>query len=176
MSIGERKKYRRDAKIIHMAEILTMDGETLVPAIQQRRSLYTPEIEADILARLASGEGLHSICQTEDYPDRRTVLGWLQTIPGLSLKYARARTDGLDAVAWSIMDIADNLEEDPNSRRIRVEARKWVLSKLRPDKYGDRVAVEHSVGESVADVLRKRRAALSTVTLPPGAIQTPASE
>lgn len=72
-------------------------------------------------------------------------------------------------MAESIIDIADDLTEDPNSRRIRVDARKWVLSKLQPDKYGDRVAVEHSVGESVADVLRRRRAQVMAdgcVTLP----------
>ena len=38
--------------------------------------------------------------------------------------------------------IADDLTEDPNSRRVRIETRKWLLSRLRPDKYGDRTQVD----------------------------------
>ncbi len=29
-------------------------------------------------------------------------------------------------------------------RRLQVDARKWLLSKMRPEKYGDRTSLEHS--------------------------------
>lgn len=38
-----------------------------------------------------------------------------------------------------MLDIADTIAEDANSRRVRVDARKWYLSKLAPKRYGDRL-------------------------------------
>jgi hypothetical protein len=35
--------------------------------------------------------------------------------------------------------IADDETLDPNSRRIRVDTRKWIASKLKPKKYGDKI-------------------------------------
>jgi hypothetical protein len=45
--------------------------------------------------------------------------------------------------------------------KLQLDARKWLLSKLRPDKYGDRLAVdarvEHSAGAEILAALRQRR-------------------
>ncbi len=37
------------------------------------------------------------------------------------------------------MEIADDLSEDSNSRRVRIDTRKWLLSKMAPKRYGDRL-------------------------------------
>lgn len=123
---------------------------------------YTEELADEIIARLSSGETLHAICRSDDrFPAPSAISdNWCDSIPRWRERYARARNLGLDYIAEDALRIADDLTEDPNSRRIRVDTRKWLLSKLRPDKYGDRVAIEHSVGESIADILRKRRAAI----------------
>ena len=111
-------------------------------------SLYDPEIAEIILRRLAEGEGLNKICQTEGMPKRTTVIAWASpdnpAYPAFGDRYARARRDGLDAIGEGITDISDDLTEDPNSRRVRIDARKWLLSKMRPDKYGDRTTLEHT--------------------------------
>jgi len=42
-------------------------------------------------------------------------------------------------------ELVDCVDQDHIQRsKLRVDARKWLLSKLRPDKYGDRTAIEHS--------------------------------
>jgi hypothetical protein len=49
-----------------------------------------------------------------------------------------------DYVATSDEDGAHRVDHDHVSRsRLRVDSRKWLLSKLAPKKYGDRVGLEH---------------------------------
>ena len=45
----------------------------------------------------------------------------------------------MDFYAEDVVEIADN-EPDPVKARVRVDARKWIASKLLPKKYGDRPA------------------------------------
>ena len=112
---------------------------------------YSPEIAEEILRRLAAGETLRGICKDERMPDASTVVGWVVAdessthgcpLPGFAKRYARARSEGLDVIAEQMVEIADDDTDDPQSRRVRVDTRKWLLSKLRPDKYGDRTAFD----------------------------------
>ncbi len=107
-------------------------------------SKYSEDIAAKILERLANGIPLRQICAADFMPAESTVRGWAIDVPEFSVLYTRARSICLDAVAESTLEIADDLTEDPNSRRVRIDARKWLLSKMRPDKYGDRTALEHT--------------------------------
>jgi len=61
--------------------------------------------------------------------------------PGISSRYAYARAAGLDAIAEQMEEIADDKSDDANSRRVRIDTRKWLLSKLAPKKYGDRIEI-----------------------------------
>lgn len=125
-----------------------------------RPSDYTPELAAEICGRLASGSPLSKICGGEEnFPSLTTVYRWLQEKPEFRELYARAREDQADTLADEILQIAD---EDPTTtviektgqiafdgaaiahQRLRVDARKWIASKLKPKKYGDRVAQELS--------------------------------
>lgn len=57
-------------------------------------------------------------------------------------QYARAREDQADTYADQMVEIADT-EDDPQRARVRIDARKWVSSKLRPKRYGDRLDLNH---------------------------------
>ncbi len=59
----------------------------------------------------------------------------------LATQYACAREDQADYLADEIVDLADDEKIPADSRRIRVDARKWVASKLRPKQYGDKLAL-----------------------------------
>jgi hypothetical protein len=106
------------------------------------------EIENEILTRLAAGETLRAICRSENMPDASAVVQWCDSSVGVdggfAQRYAHARRLGLDAIAEETIAIADDVSLDPAGRRVAVDARKWLLSKMRPDKYGDRVATEIS--------------------------------
>jgi hypothetical protein len=45
----------------------------------------------------------------------------------------------LDYWADEIVELADRGELDPRDRQVRIDARKWIMSKLAPRRYGDRL-------------------------------------
>ena len=88
-------------------------------------------------------------------PGVSTVYRWLSLHDEFRDKYARARDDQADTLADEIIAIADEQHEvvsetgkvfDPevNRDKLRVDARKWIASKLKPKKYGDKTEVEHT--------------------------------
>ena len=72
-----------------------------------RPSDYSPEICAEICARLADGRSLRSICRDDDMPHTATVFVWLEKHPAFSEQYARARESQADALFDEALDIAD---------------------------------------------------------------------
>lgn len=91
-----------------------------------------------ICERLADGESLRTICANDDMPSKAAVFRWLHAEPDFADQYARAREAQAEALADEIVDIADAAGADPQLGKLRVEARKWVASKLKPKRYGDR--------------------------------------
>lgn len=113
-----------------------MDEETKP---RGRPSVYTPEIADEICRRLAEGESLRGICETTDFPNESTVRAWaLDNLNGFYTQYARAREIQAHKFAEDVIDIAD-LAEDAALARLRVDARKWVCSKVLPKVYGDKL-------------------------------------
>jgi len=123
-----------------------------------RPSDYSDEIADEICARLSDARSLRSICTDQDMPSQSTVFKWLRVRPEFAEQYARARDAQADALADEILDIADDgtndwmadKEEEEGFRyngdavqrsKLRVDARKWLASKLAPKKYGDRQLV-----------------------------------
>ena len=71
----------------------------------------------------------------------REVLDWQLQDPEFARRYAHARRAQLATWAEDIVEIADG-EGDPQRDRLRVDARKWILAKMLPHVYGDRVTVQ----------------------------------
>ena len=123
-----------------------------------RPTIYTPELVTDICVRLAGGESLRAICRDGSMPAESTVRGWVKDDrEGFPAQYARARDIGLDAMADELLAIADDGSNDTyktddgkvivdhdhiQRSRLRVDTRKWLLSKMAPKRYGDRQHLE----------------------------------
>jgi len=122
---------------------------------------YNNHIATVICIRIAEGESLRQILRAEGMPVQSAVYEWLLRHPEFAEKYTRAREEQADTLADEIIDIADEQPEivvvtDKTGKVIehkldgaflqwqknRIEARKWTAMKLKPRKYGDRVAVE----------------------------------
>ena len=58
---------------------------------------------------------------------------------GFGARYRLARELQLDHWADVIIDIADEPDRDPRDRQVRIDTRKWIMSKLAPRRYGDRL-------------------------------------
>lgn len=126
-----------------------------------RPSEFTQETADAICERIADGESLRSICQSEGMPNRMTVFRWLNDPERAAFRdqYARAREEQAEFYAESIIEIADEesvtvkVGEDEEvsvvldatavaRNRLRIDARKWYASKVAPKKFGDFKAVE----------------------------------
>ena len=128
-----------------------------------RHSIRTPELEDAVLVRLEAGETLSAICRDEDMPARSGFLRWCEEDSTLMDKYTRARKMGWDAIAEDAVRISDDSSDDPNSRRVRIDTRKWLLGKLYPHVYGDKLAVTGADGGALqitmADQIKAARKA-----------------
>lgn len=109
-----------------------------------RPSGYSEEVADMICQELMAGKSLRTICAMEGMPAASTVYAWLGQYREFSAQYARAREVQADVLADEMIEIADT-EPDPNRARVMIDARKWLASKLRPKKYGDRVELDHKV-------------------------------
>jgi nitrogen fixation-related uncharacterized protein len=117
-----------------------------------RKTEYDPAIAAEICTRISCGESLRQICMEDRMPVHSTVYLWLLQNKQFSDNYAKAREEQADTLADEIQAIADEppaeIVDDKGVSRTdsgwvtwqknRIDARKWVASKLKPKKYGDR--------------------------------------
>ena len=98
-----------------------------------------------------------------------TWIDWVTADRELNERYARAREGLLDAMVDQILTLADspvptldNGATDPGmvrQRQLQIDARRWILSKLAPAKYGDRLDV--SVTDSRISITGALQAAQS---------------
>lgn len=110
-----------------------------------RPSGYSVDVADTICQEIMTGKSLREICAREDMPGASTVYSWLREHPEFQEAYVQAREVQADVLADEIIEIADT-EPDPNRARVMIDARKWLASKLRPKKYGDRVELDHRGG------------------------------
>lgn len=129
--------------------------------------------QAVICERIANGESLRQILETEGMPASSTVFLWLSEDAGFSERYARAREAQADALFDDILTIADDGRNDWMERKnadgenigwqengealrrsqLRVDARKWMAGKLRPKKYGDKLNLDADVNLKADDTI-----------------------
>jgi len=117
---------------------------------------YTEDIADEICWRITHGEPLVRICADEHLPHVATIYRWLIRFPIFCDMYTRAREEQADTNADEILAIADEMPPEYTDekgrttidhsylawQKQRIEARKWTAAKLKPRKYGDRVALE----------------------------------
>ncbi len=98
-----------------------------------------------ILEGLSDGKSLRAICRENvDGPSIATVMRWLTEDKDWQEQYARARNVGDEAMFEDIQVIADSSDLDPKDRRVKIDARKWMLGKRQPKKYGESSTIRHA--------------------------------
>jgi len=138
---------------------------------------FNQDIAEKICEELStSSKSLRTICKQDGMPTVRTVLSWLSEgdkedgkpeFKAFLHQYARARENQADFLAEEIIEIADDGSNDlmtitkgdtsyeqenkevTNRSKLRVDARKWIASKLKPKKYGDRIDHNHEGGQTI---------------------------
>lgn len=106
---------------------------------------WTPQEKAElmkeIIERMIAGQSIASMGKLPHMPVASGIVEWFMADHESRERYVRAREIAAEVFAQEIIEISDDKTEDPNSRRVRIEARKWVASKLLPRIYGDRIEV-----------------------------------
>lgn len=127
-----------------------------------RPSKYTKELGELICDRIALGESVKSICKDPEMPNASTVFLWVldDDKKEFSDKYAKARATQAELMFEEINEIADDGTNDYVTRlnadgeeyetvntehiqrsRLRVDTRKWYLSKVLPKKFGEKTDI-----------------------------------
>lgn len=114
-----------------------------------------------------AGESLRHICAESNMPDKSTVFRWLAANEAFRDQYARARTVQAEVMADDILAIADDGTNDWMERigqdgepigwtlngehvqrsKLRLDSRKWLMSKLAPKKYGERLELDATINK-----------------------------
>lgn len=113
-----------------------------------RHSEFTQETADLICARIIGGDSLRSICAEPAMPGEKTVYQWLAKNSVFAQQYTRAREAQMEAMATEILEICDEkaaTSEAVQRNRLRVDTRKWLMGKLQPKKYGDKLELSGEV-------------------------------
>lgn len=111
---------------------------------------YSDDVFLTLCGRLAEGRSVRSVMTDPDMPSQRALFQWLadEEHPRrewLLQHYARATDARAEAIFEETLGIADaTTGAEANAiqaARLQVETRKWFLGKLRPKKYGDKLAL-----------------------------------
>ena len=126
----------------------------------------TKEIEKifnSICNRIELGESLRKILKEDSMPSSRTFFKWVDLDEEKVKQYARACELRADILFEEMIEIADTpiegvvIETDDNGRtkekkgdmlghrRLQIDARKWILSKMNPKKYGDKLEIDQNI-------------------------------
>lgn len=133
-----------------------------------RPSKYTKVLATKICKRIAEGESVRTIVQDEDMPSASSIFNWLLDAGKKEFleQYETARNIQAEMMFEELLEIADDRLNDWVERetsngtyialnseaigrsRLRVDTRKWYLSKVLPKKFGEKIDITTG-GESL---------------------------
>jgi hypothetical protein len=137
--------------------------------VVQNRMAYSKEekkkIIEDVCFQIAeNGLSLRQALKQDGKPQMSTWASWVNGSDEESKQYAREYTNAMEQRAElifeDILNIADSNENDVtetedgrevinhnviNRDRLRVDARKWILSKMIPKKFGDKLELDAKI-------------------------------
>lgn len=144
---------------------------TSAKPLRKPRVEYSEEIAEEILGRIADGEFLTRICSDPKYPYRETIERWRHSIPGFGEMYKEARNAGFDERAERallalhdtpglVFDESGRSRIDPGWVQL-VKVRFWgemeALKRWDPERYGEKIAVNHGAQASLGAAIEAAR-------------------
>jgi hypothetical protein len=112
----------------------------------------TPELFELIISDISNGKSLFKACEANGIVTK-TFYEWINKDEQKSNDYTRAINERADRIFEEILDIADDSSKDTlitengitidnefvQRSKVRIDARKWMLGKMQPKKFGDKV-------------------------------------
>lgn len=138
---------------------------------------YTIELGSEICSRIAEGESVRSIVKDEAMPSSSTIFRWLLDEDKKEFweQYEKSRNIQAELMFEELVEIADDGTNDYMEKenkdgstyevvdsehiqrsRLRVDTRKWYLSKVLPKKFGEKLDIDHTTkGEKIETLTEK---------------------
>jgi hypothetical protein len=123
------------------------------------KSKEREDVAEIVLAGMRAGLSAFKACEKAGVP-QSTFCRWVDDDPALAERYAHARDDLIDRIANEIMELSDaDVGMTPDGKRdwaavqkhrLQVDSRKWLLSKLAPKKYGEKLELSGDPDRPVA--------------------------
>lgn len=155
-----------------------------------RPSKYTKKLAKEICNRIAAGEFVYQIAKDPDMPSPDTIYRWTTEREDFSDLYLEARAKQAHKLFEETINIADDGTNDYVERvkksgeahvvgdtehiqrsKLRVDTRKWFISRVLPKMYGDKLTVggdkdspltvEHTFSDDQLNEIFKRRSGSS---------------
>lgn len=125
-----------------------------------KRIKYTPELADKFCAAIAEGNSVLQVSKMKGMPKERTVYAWFELHEDFLQKYMRAREARADKMFEEMLEIADDGSNDWMEKRdaegedtglytingehvqrsrLRLDTRKWMLARMSPRKYSERM-------------------------------------
>jgi len=126
------------------------------PRPRGRPTVYDHGVAMEIVRRIGEGESLRAICRDDGMPTEGAVRLWvIDDREGFASHYAKARQS--QAVHWAeeILEIADDKGAEHQRSRLQVDTRKWLLSKVLPKVYGEKLDVRTEGDGTINVTIRK---------------------
>jgi len=110
----------------------------------------------DIIEQIQAGASVKSILDNPDYPSRTTFYSWINKNPDFIELYKTATEIRADGIFDDMLVIADDRSQDRfldaqgnyqqsmtavNRARVQLDTRKWVLGRMNPRKYSDKIDI-----------------------------------
>jgi Bacteriophage Sf6, terminase small subunit-like len=117
--------------------------------------IYGPDVAEQVLKLISEGKTLHAVAALPGMPTVGLICSWsvgfsTPPISDFAERYAYARRSQCEVWACEVIEIADQSAgldmAGVAAAQLRTRARQWVLSKLRPEVYGDRLQVSGNTG------------------------------
>jgi hypothetical protein len=129
----------------------TKSHKAKAPAKRTKPGSEDRAVIADmVLKGMRSGLSAFKACQAAGVP-QSTFSRWVDDDATLAENYARAREDLIERMAQEVLELSDSdvgLLPDGKKdwaavqkHKLQVDTRKWLLSKLAPKKFGDKIEV-----------------------------------
>jgi len=153
-------------------EVVLSDEDTYQPQPDpnspKRPTKYTKEVGDAICADIINGMSLRSALKPLDRPNPLYWYEWLRENEDLAKQYAQSCEERSEAFGEDILEIADNSTNDwmtvnghaavnreaVERSKLRVDVRKWHMSKMKPRKYGEKLDMTTNGKDLPAPIMR----------------------
>lgn len=137
------------------------------------KTTYSQDTVDKICEAIALGSSLRTVLKQDGMPAMPTVFKWMRENEIFSKQYARACEERTEAMAEDLLDIADDGHNDwmevydkkdnaigwringeaVTRSKLRADTRKWIMARMKPKKYGDKLDLSSSDGSMTPTVI-----------------------